>query len=199
MQAYQATRTVDRDSKKLKAPKMTQSNASKAAMHQLAIVHELFLAAPPPHSILFRVQCSKKKKRKKRQRSGRWETEGRTAKLTGQPHGIILMTRGLQRPQAQVGRQRPTQCVGQEAGEDVEEDEREEASDDGKNGVRLGDLQALLQRVQRWILGQLRARGVRGSWHGEMMVSCDGWPVFIFVFFFPRERMVTKVKVDTTQ
>lgn len=71
------------------------------------------------------------------------------------------MSRSLECLQGEVSWESPTEEVGEEAGKDVEEDQRGKDCGEPEDSVRLGDLDLLLELVERGVLGELRRAGGR--------------------------------------
>lgn len=65
------------------------------------------------------------------------------------------MARGLERLEGQVGGERPTDEIGDGGGEGVEEVEEADKEDYADEGIRLGDLRALLKVDKNGVLGEL--------------------------------------------
>jgi hypothetical protein len=72
-----------------------------------------------------------------------------------QPLHVVLMRRGLKRLEGQIGRETPSDEVGDRSGERVDEDEEGEKSDCANDCVRFGHLSPLLKLVQDRVLGEL--------------------------------------------
>ena len=72
-----------------------------------------------------------------------------------QPLSIILMPGGLEGLERQVGGKSPTEEIGNWCSERVEGVEEEEESDGADDEVSLGDLSALLERLQSGIVVEL--------------------------------------------
>lgn len=71
------------------------------------------------------------------------------------PLNVILVARGLECLEGQVGRECPTNEVGNGGGKGVEEVEKGDKEDDANKGVRLGDLRALLKVDENRVLREL--------------------------------------------
>lgn len=65
------------------------------------------------------------------------------------------MARGLERLEGQVGGERPADEIGDGCGEGVEKVEEADKEDYADEGIRLGDLRALLKVDKDGVLGEL--------------------------------------------
>lgn len=72
------------------------------------------------------------------------------------PLNVILMARGLQRLEGEVGGECPANEVGNGGGEGIEKVEEGDKEDYADEGIRLGDLRALFEVDQDGVLGELQ-------------------------------------------
>lgn len=73
----------------------------------------------------------------------------------------LVVSRGLEGLQREVRWESPAEEVGEEAGKDVEEDQRGKDSGEPEDSVSLGDLDLLLELVESGVLGELWGEGGR--------------------------------------
>lgn len=75
-----------------------------------------------------------------------------------QPLDVVIVTRGLESLDGEVGGDAPANEVGDRGREGVDRVKGTEDNNCANEGVALGDLCPLLELVERWVLGELAKR-----------------------------------------